>query len=402
VRLTELLNKWDQQGDEPVAVALKKRTNNHHLRSTLSLENSYLDVKFSKMILGTHDQFKILSDYGVEQAKLKGESGLKKWHQDTIEKINSTRLMVKKDIEEISGILIKKFNLPIQKSKKGVRIALVSYYARANREIVNKTSEERMKSTFYFYAAVKTLEFIVPSTLEDQLVSFYVTGSVARGEAKLGMSDLNLVIITKDELGGLDVKLKRIMTNAIKKASGILVDVDITVLSKEEFLKAENFKIAFICHTDGLLVRGEDLTKLKKFPLPGLGLAYLLNQDFKKKIEELEKYLEETEDVSEEEGVILLRKLIKDTLRMQFAEVMANHAVYANKIIKIKEFLLWAHPQNSDIVTKLYKCLRGRVCIDKSGFRVIIQEVCRNKLFPLLDDLEGKTKDWLEQWKGEY
>jgi hypothetical protein len=402
-KLIDLINEWDQESEGPLSIVLKKRTNNHHFRSRLQLNSDYQDVKVSKLFEGVQAQQSMLTEHGVEQIELLGKSGFEKFHEETQAKILHTKEIVNQNIELISDLLINIFNFPLSITERGKRILLTTYNKRSVREIKNNTSIEKLQSTGVYYKLAIGIGDILKRALKDQLVSYYVIGSAARGNMKVGISDLNIVVVSKDEIPNLSEVIEGLLSEPqLQTFEKIILDVEVTVLSKEKFLHLDYFKTAFSCHYDGLLMFGEDLAKDKKYPSPGLGLAYILNKDFKQDVEKLKTELKMSENISEATLMRLVRKLSKYSLRMLFGEVMANHTLYAVEMKKIKELLIWAHPNNWQMIIRLYIFLRRKsVITNKESFNVLI-EFCIEKLYPLIDDLENKSKGWLEEFRKKY
>ncbi len=402
--LIDLINEWGQEGNNLISSSLLKRAKNHHSRSDLHLAPSYQNIKFSKVLIDAHRQQNVLSEYGIEQMELRGKKGFEKWHKDTKVKILNTKKFIEQNIESISKLLILIFNLPTLTNKNGMRNALISYSGCFIKEIENKTSLKKLQSTDIFYGLVRAIELILKSILNEQLVSFYVIGSTARGEPKFRISDLNLVIVTKSEVPSLSETIRESLVNPqFKIFSKMIFDIDVKVLSKEQFLDSSYFKIAFSCRYDGLLILGEDLARQKKYPLPGLGLAYLLNKDFKNEIEKTKALIKSDIQLSEDALMRLVRKTSKDSLRMLFGEVMANHTLYAVEIKEIKDLLIWAHHNNWKFIAMFYYFLRKtNIITSRKNLEAMIDFFCIEKLYPLLDDIEKKSKNWFIDWQKKY
>ncbi len=400
--LCSLIKEWNQESGTPISFALKKRTDNHHFRSKLHLNSNYQDIKVSRIFLNLQDNQNLLSDYGLSQMKKRGESGFEKWHKETTDKIFSTKEYVFKNIELMSKNINKIFNLTKITSKKAVRIFNLRYNDQQNK-IINNCTFEKLKLTESFYMTVKCIEIAIKNFLPKDIISFYVTGSVARGQPILGLSDLDIVLVTSNIIPDLDKTLRNsIVKPQIDTFSKIITDLNIQILTKEQFLNVDNFKTSFACRNDGLLIYGEDLAKTKKDPSIGLGLSFLLNKDFKINTQNVINYLNSHPDLTPAEINRLTRTVSKNSLRLLFGEVMANHTVYEVEMLKIKELLVWAHPNNWRMVATTYQFLRGDVYTNRASLENIVNELCINRLYPLIDDLENKSKKWLDDWVLNY
>jgi len=402
--LIKLINEWGENAHNPISLLLKKRTKNHHSRSDLHLAPSYQDIKVSRLFEDAQKKQTILSDYGVEQMKIRKEKGFNEWHKDSKEMMLNTKNYIRQNIELISKQLTCIFNLQTLQRKKEIRIVLQEYNRPSAKEICNNTSQDKLSKSGVFYIITQAVEIILKELLGKELISYYIIGSVARGQPKLGISDLNLVVVTKNIIPGLlEVIQEPLIDAQLKNFSKILFYIDIKVLSKKQFFSIDSFKTAFSCKYDGFLFTGEDLLVQKKFPRPGLGLAYVLNKDFKNEIEKTRRILKAEKELRNDMLMRLVRKTAKDSLRMLFGEVMANHTLYAVEMQRIKDLLIWAHHSNWQIIARFYYFLRyANIVTNKESLETMINFFCIEKLYPLLDDLENKSKNWFDEWHKKY
>lgn len=402
-KLVELLNEWGQESGSPISIVLKKRTNNHHFRSNLHLNSDYQDIKISKIFIDLQAQQSILTDYGLEQMKSRGEEGFNKWHKDTSDKIYKTKEYINNNLNNISKSLRLIFNLPSLTNKTGLRIAKVSYNNRSYREIKNKTSLDKIERTGVFGATIKIIQLALSKFIGDNIESIYVVGSVANGNPVFGSSDINLVIVLKYDTPGLKEKINKGISNSqLKVWSSVMIDVNVEVFTKEEFLSLDNFKILYSCKYNGVLIEGVDLARHKKCPLPGLGLAYLLNRGYKNEVLLIKDYLQNCTDLEDNEVILLARKVIKNTLWCLIGEVMSNHSIFSMDRKKKIEILIWAHPENKKMIYTSLRFLAPYASTSRESLLAIIDYLCIEKTFPLLDQLEEKSFNWYKDWSKNY
>jgi hypothetical protein len=315
--------------------------------------------------------------------------------------MKTTKELVEKNLLSISKNLRKFYKLPSFVSETGKRTIAVTYGKDDIKKIKNKCSLEKLQKDRRFYDAVKSFEIVLQTLLGTNMTALYVIGSAARGEAKFGFSDLNLVVVTKQNTS----EVKDIMGETLDKAKQAVpnstFEPDIRFLSEDDFSKLENFKTAFSCATDGVLISGQDVAAKVKYPDPGLGLGYLLNRDFKENLNKVKERVQHEPQMKHREATRLAKQVVKQSLRMMFAATMGNHAVYAAELPRIKDLLLWEHPKNLKSVGYAYQLLRGTRLADRAGLEAIVSTFTE-QLYPLFDTIETKTKAWFPSWEEKY
>lgn len=380
--LSVLLKVWEQESRSPIGVVLKRRTKYHHFRNKLILNPDFINVKLNRTFQKDVDQ-KLFTEGIGKIIKKRSEESMKKWHSELTNKIEVTIKAVEENIERISDILIKHFNLPVT-AKDVTDITKEQEKLYEALQIKNTSSLDNINP--YFISVIEAVKEKL-TTFEVAILSAYIVGSIVRGDARPGFSDINLVIIIKKEQEKVIDEIKELMENV---SISFGQDIDTKILTENEFANELNKKIRFICKTDGLTLTGENFVQYEKFPKPGLVLAWILNRDFREKIYMVKKILEGNQHLTQELVNKIAKTISKDIFRLMFAEVMSNKAVYKKTLDEMKPMLEMAHPENKEIIEMTYLIAKGEGLIEKNSLENLLIGAEKN-LFPLLDQIEQKN-----------
>ncbi len=272
--LCDELKKWGQEAENQIAWSLGKRTRHHHFRTKLTLNPNLTDLSLYRTFQINPPIKGVLTDYGKRVISERGIAGLNGWQQEVKEDIEQTIEFTEKSLEAISKILLENCNLP--KMEESAEIISNHFKMLDPLKIENLSSREKISSEFE--PIVELIEKVMPQILMGNLASLYIIGSIPRGEAIPGYSDLNIVVVV--ETGDDSNLIVQGMKGSIEKFKNNLeileTTFDMIVLTREDFLSEGNKKLRFICKNDGLLLGGEDLIQKEEFPKPGLQLAFLL------------------------------------------------------------------------------------------------------------------------------
>jgi hypothetical protein len=138
----DLLHEWSQELQTGIAVALKKRTQHHHFISNLQLNSDFQKIRMSKSMLNPASAT-LLSAYGRVKIQKVGEEAYIKWEADIANKHLTTLGNVEKNLNSISSILIKYYDIPIDPSKYA---EIMNKYTdgQKNFDVINKASIEKI------------------------------------------------------------------------------------------------------------------------------------------------------------------------------------------------------------------------------------------------------------------
>lgn len=338
IGIFDLLSQW---GSGNIATALNKRTNHHHFVSTLRLNEDFQKIKMSRLMLNplTSNQ---LSEYGKKRMAEIGEESFKKWREELVVKLQGTLGEIEQNIDEIVEKLITHFKVPVKPEESA---EIVNKYTEflSSMDITNQANIAKIDPT------IKEIidEFVkfCKENIKEKLVSVYLVGSCGRGEFIPGSSDINLYVITNTGKYG-------------SYSNDTVKPMNVTFLSKEEFLSEEHKKDRFICWSDGILLHGEEIKFDKKeFPKPGTLLTLLLNKGFIEKLEQIKKEVAALSNPNADTLRPYCLKAVKIVMDWDFGVAMANKPYYTasrmGKITYTKE--AWPNERRTITLEQLYK-----------------------------------------------
>lgn len=149
-----------------------------------------------------------------------------------------------------------------------------------NREvyIINYTSKDNI--SLNYLSILEELIKLLKQDLNDKLHSIYVYGSVGRGEAILGKSDIDLTIVLNSQPTDEELEKLNNHKNKFLEENRIIHKIDFDIGTLNDVLKEENlyywgFWIKHIC----TCIYGEDLSINFPKMKPDIKICQSLNQD---------------------------------------------------------------------------------------------------------------------------
>jgi hypothetical protein len=365
--LPELLRIWSQapEAEHAIASTLRRRTNYHHFRNRLHLSSDFLDVKLFRTMQHENVQ-KILTAEGKKRIEEKGRTGFEKWHSDVERRIGETLEEVRVNIEKISETLLEKLELP-NMEKDGKEI-FEKYFAMSEQLKIKSIANNDYKKT-PFYPGIATIEKFLPLYLKENLVSLYLTGSTTRGDAVYGLSDINIVVVIRDEATMRITGIKDLI-EVIASRTGENIHYDLYTMS--EFKKDEQRLLRFICQTDGLLICGVGSVDDEKFPKPGLELVCLFKKNAKKIIDSVLERVSQTPPPDQDEVSVLGRIVAKVGLRAMYWAVLADTAKYERSINGMYKAILQQFPDSKRMTDIFYGVASGDGTVDLENLKNIL------------------------------
>jgi predicted nucleotidyltransferase len=308
IGIRDLLEEW-VQGDKPIGIVLKKRTQHHHFASKLQLNKDFLDVRMSKLMLVPLPTEQ-LSEYGKQYMIKLGTEAFSKLKKETVDKQAHAISVVETNINAIAEKLIAYYKIPAT-PQETAKIAVDYMDYLSSLKITNEASLDKTTPE----AKEMTDELVkLGESMGDNVIAAYLVGSAARGEFVPGSSDINMYVVTK----------------GITQIHDSEQPATLYVLSEEDFLSDEYKKARFICWSDGVLVMGKEY-KFDRidFPKPGTLLCLLLNRGV---IERLEALRDEVAALKQPTSVQLRLyglKASKIMLDYAFGVAMSNKPFYS-------------------------------------------------------------------------
>lgn len=383
--LCDLMKEWnadDPTQKGPIAIALKKRTFYHHYKNPLPNTDSYSKAKTNRFLLSP--SFEVhLSDYGKQMVAERGKQSLQSWQSDTVEKMSDTLKMIETSVENISKSLVNYYRLPhtTDNSKQ-----IIQRYFSLDKllEIPDSTYKiDDIKQPAR--GMLDTLSQALPFALEKEFVALYVTGSMPRGDFMYGLSNINFVVVLKNDIPELKTIVQK-FTDGPANALGIPIDTKI--FSEAEFMSSEHTKERFVCRTDGLLLTGTNLLKKGKEENISFKLAWILNKDFKDYLVSLKIILaNKSRLLTQRQLTLIARELGKRTFRLGFSQVIGNNLRYSPHFKEMLNLNKFYYPSNDGFNNRTYALFNAHPVVSQEDLLDVTNTI-EEKMMPLYDAID--------------
>ncbi len=198
---------------------------------------------------------------------------------------------------------------------------------------------------------VETLHIQLPNLLH----SVYVYGSVARCDAEVGKSDLDILAIFKRVLHNNEhQRLKRLGEGLSQKYYPLVRDVGLAKTTLDYCMDPNNYHEQAFLRELCVCVDGEDLR--------GRFGPYKLTEDiaisFNGDIAEVsERYLKKLQSTFGEEFHTNIQSLSRKLIRAHYSMVMARSQIWSTKLSEQAAIFLQHFPEKKEVVTTLQKWL---------------------------------------------
>ncbi|MBW4566868.1 MAG: nucleotidyltransferase domain-containing protein [Tolypothrix carrinoi HA7290-LM1] len=216
--------------------------------------------------------------------------------------------------------------------------------------IINQSSLSKVKPEYQ--KLLNDLREKVENRFGVDLCAYYLLGSVGRGEDRPGISDMDTVVILRRGITDDDEAWEKEIKDEFEPQYPKLERLDISSMEEKEFDDPKAERLRFIFKTDSVLICGQDITaKFSSYP-PGLELAKLLNSNYYKALEEIQKdIIEPDEDDRNNPKYVMeyVRWLSKKVLRLCLGIVMVDEPFYTRNMQemtqKFSEYYPFYQPQ---------------------------------------------------------
>lgn len=172
----------------------------------------------------------------------------------------------------------------------------------------------------------------------DKLLSVYVLGSVGRGQAQPGHSDLDLELVLADTPSAPDKTWRDQYSQALQQAHPRFCKIDLGLTPNTELQAPENQRLRFIFATDGLCLWGPDIRPATETWAPGPELAWMLNNHYRwARSETFRAFATPTpaEQMDAQHIPDYVRWYAKQLLRLGLGLAMCQQPVYARQIAEM-------------------------------------------------------------------
>jgi predicted nucleotidyltransferase len=191
---------------------------------------------------------------------------------------------------------------------------------------------------------IETLHLQLPNLLH----SVYVYGSVARGDAKKGKSDLDiLAIFNRDLHNNEQQRVKQLGESLSQKYHALVRDVGIAKTTLDYCMNANNYHEQAFLRELCVCVDGEDLR--------GQFGPYKLTEDiaisFNGDIAEVsERYFKKLKGATDAEFHVTTQGFARKLIRTFYSMVMARSQIWSTKLEEQADIFLQYFPEKKDVV----------------------------------------------------
>ncbi|MGN5765072.1 nucleotidyltransferase domain-containing protein [Acinetobacter calcoaceticus] len=222
-----------------------------------------------------------------------------------------------------------------------------------------------------YQSILKDVVSVFTAEFATALDSLYVYGSVAKGNAVIGQSDLDICVVFKHDIQSLDLKIAEIKQSLIVRYSYIpKIDVDIGYL--KEVLDEKNKKrwgawLKFFCTN----IYGRDLTHFFQEITIDREVIQAINQGYD---EEIHTYFEllEIKDKPQAELLNLKKSLIKRVIRL-LPLTLNEIGEWPLSLNDTIEQTMQAYPQQKQHLYFLLQELDNPVLMDENSLNRFIE-----------------------------
>jgi hypothetical protein len=385
-QLLKFLKEWNaddpNQKEGPITIVLKKRTLYHHFKNPLPNTDSYFKAKTDRFLLSP-SFVPYLSDYGKQMVTERGRQSLQSWQANTVTKISTTLKAIEENVEGISKSLVSYYRLT-HTADLGKRTII--RYTNLDRLIEVSDSGYRVDTIQQpMRGILEILAEALPFALGQEFSALYVIGSIPRGDFMFGLSDINFVVILKNNIPELETLVQRFIDGP---ANALNIPIDTKIYSEAEFMTPEHAKERFICRTDGLLLSGTNLLRKEKEQRVCFKLAWMLNKDYRDYLASLKSVLDDTSrTLTQRELILMVRELGKRTYRLGFSQVIGNNVRYTSYFHEMRHLNNFYYPQNRGFNDSTFKFFTAHPFVTREALASIRDNIDA-KLIPLYDAID--------------
>lgn len=199
--------------------------------------------------------------------------------------------------------------------------------------ILNQSSFSKVKPEYQ--KLLNDLREKVENRFGADLCAYYLLGSVGRGEDQPGISDMDTVVILRRNYTSEDEVWEKEIKDEFEPQYLKLDCLDISCMEEQEFDDPKAERLKFIFKTDGFLISGQDITaNFSSYP-PGLELAKLLNGNYRRTLDSIQKDIKEPDEEDRNNPKYLMqcvRWISKKVLRLCLGIVMVDEPFYTRRM----------------------------------------------------------------------
>jgi len=219
----------------------------------------------------------------------------------------------------------------------------------------------------------------------NNLISIYVVGSVARGEAVLNKSDIDLVIVTSNNRlvpphicdGG---SMKQLMANY-----PFVTNIQCDLLDKKTAIGKYFDLTSFVLKTQSVLLHGKDIRESISGFKPDI---YLANSEIIQLKSDIAEAKEEIESAKPSEAIVYwCRRIMKNILRDAYFIVMYEEGKYSVDNETLRDVFIKYHPDLDKDISRV---------ADLIGNPIDSKDELLGFLNSFGVEMEALAEDWLK------
>ncbi|MCG7344923.1 nucleotidyltransferase domain-containing protein [Sporosarcina sp. ACRSL] len=220
--------------------------------------------------------------------------------------------------------------------------------------IVSDVSMDKIADAYFpcIHESVKSLLKLFPS----QLHSVYVYGSVARGDAVVVMSDLDLLVIFKDTLSAEELAaVKTFASELSRKYDSLVREVGIAVGEYDYVVNPANYYEQAFLSELCVCVHGEDLReRFGPYRLTS-EIAISFNGDID---QVLARTMKRLEAASIDECKTITQNFARKLIRTCYSMVMARSQIWTTRLHEQADVFIYHFPHKELMIRTLQKWIK--------------------------------------------
>ena len=214
--------------------------------------------------------------------------------------------------------------------------------------ITNETSKEKIPSVYF--PLIEMVLFLYQEICADSLLEVRLLGSVARGEAHRGRSDIDFLALMREKPTELSLQLLDTSAKDVQRIYSFVSHVDMDVVNTANLSVFQRF----VLETDSLHLFGRESFILKTQVLEAEQLARLVTPSMTELISAYRTALLSLPDPDQIPLSRMSRVTGKDLLKCLRYILIVHYGLYDKNITSLYQHLLLHLPDYTENICRLY------------------------------------------------
>lgn len=248
--------------------------------------------------------------------------------------------------------------------------------------IRNRCGREKVDVRYRPLIAAAVLAYL--EAFAGRVVDIRLLGSVGRGEATPGESDIDFVAVVEGELSETDIQRLEVRAGAMSRVHSEVSRVELEVESAGRMASFRRFVLA----SDSFSVYGTDRLTMRTQSVARDELIGWVTPDAAVLIRDYRSEIEALRDGIDDESLRFYGRIVgKDLLKCLRAEILRRGGGYEANIGQIHDQILALAPEHGELAAGLYRLYRNTLP-DRSRLLVVLDRAER-ALLPSRCDTVG-------------